>query len=157
MRGQRLSRAHWRREAGQTILEFALVAPIILLFLYVIIDFGIAMDRRITLQHAVREGARMAAVKDDVQQICDYTVAEAQDLITSTDISLSYADMDVPPDGRATDAGDSVRVTASFTYSLPIIQPLLSGLFGGSVGVITMDPWGSARLESSVSGATVCP
>lgn len=144
-------------DRGQTLVEFALVAPIIFLFLFAIVDFGMAMDRRLTLQHAVREGARMAAVKDDIQQICDHTVEQAQGMITAADITLSYEDMDVPADGRDTDGGDSVKVTATFTYDLPIIGPALSGLLGSSLGTIDMAPWGAARLERGVSGATECP
>ena len=49
-------------EGGQTLIEFALIMPIVFLFLFVLVDFGIAMDRRLVLQHAVREGARYAAV-----------------------------------------------------------------------------------------------
>lgn len=135
---------------GQTVLEFAVIAPIMFVFLFGIIDFGMSLDRRITLQHAVREGARMAAVNDDIGQICDHTVEQAQGMITASDITLFYEDMDEPPDGRATDAGDSVTVRATFTYDFPI----LSGVLPLS---IDMSPWGSARLERGVSGATVCP
>jgi hypothetical protein len=65
--------------------------------------------------------------------------------------------MSRPPDGRDTDGGDSVKITAHFTYDLPIIRPALSGLFGGDIGAIDMSPWGDSRLEQSVSGATECP
>jgi hypothetical protein len=142
-------------QRGQTLVEFALIAPIILLLIAGIIDFGMAMDRRIVLQHAVREGARYAAVTDDIGQVCDRTIEQAQGMIAGSDITVSYEDVD--GNGRATDAGDSVKVKASFTYHLPIIRPALSGLFGRDIGTIDMSPWGSARLERSVSGATECP
>ena len=152
-----MARARHRRAGGQTIIEFALIAPLIILFLFTIVDFGIAMDRRITLQHAVREGARMAAVNDDIGQVCEHTVAEAQDIITGADITFSYEDLDDPANDRATDAGDSVKVSATFNYDLPIVGPVLQGLFGGSAGSIPMTPWGTARLELSVPGETECP
>ena len=143
-------------ERGQTLIEFALLAPVIILFLFMIVDFGIAMDRRIVLQHAVREGARMAAVNDDIGEVCDHTVAEAQGIITATDITFSYEDLDDPPNGRATDAGDSVKVKASFAYEFPILGEVLSA-FGGGPLSIDMSPWGTARLELSVPGETECP
>ena len=142
---------------GQTLVEFALIAPIMVILLAGIIDFAMAMDRRITVQHAVREGARYAAVTDDVGLVCDRVVEQAQGTVAGSDITISYADMDDPANGRDTDVGDSVKVTAHFTYDLPIIRPALSGLFGGDIGAIDMSPWGDARLETSVSGATVCP
>ena len=54
-----------RNEGGQTLIEFALAAPLLLVFLLAIVDFGIAIDRRIVLDHAVREGARYASVGGD--------------------------------------------------------------------------------------------
>ena len=121
-----------------------------------IVDFGIAMDRRIVLQHAVREGARMAAVNGDIDQVCDHTVAEAQGIISGADIAFSYEDLDDPPNLRATDAGDSVKVKASFAYEFPILGEVLSA-FGGGPLSIDMTPWGTARLELSVPGETECP
>ncbi len=50
------------KEKGQALIEMALVLPLILVFLLVIVDFGFAFDRREVIQHAVREGARRAAV-----------------------------------------------------------------------------------------------
>jgi len=146
---------HLLSAKGQTLVEFALIAPIFVILLAGIIDFAMAMDRRITVQHAVREGARYAAVTDDAGLVCDRVIEQAQGIVTGSDITISYEDID--GDGRATDAGDSVKVTASFTYDLPIIRPALSGLFGGDIGTIDMSPSGDSRLEQSVSGATGCP
>jgi len=146
---------HLLSARGQTLVEFALVAPIFVILIAGIIDFAMAMDRRITVQHAVREGARYAAVTDDVGLVCDRVIEQAQGIVTGSDITISYEDID--GDGRATDAGDSVKVTASFTYDLPIIRPALNGLFGGDIGTIDMSPSGDSRLEQSVSGATGCP
>ncbi len=143
------------REAGQTLIEFALISPMIFLFLFTIVDFGIAMDRRITLQHAVREGARYAAVTEDIGVVCDRIVAQAQDLIGPGDIDFAYDDVD--GNGNDTDAGDAVEVTVHFSYDPFIVRPVLSGLFGGSVLSIDMSPSASSRLERSVPGDTGCP
>jgi len=148
---------HLLSARGQTLVEFALIAPIFVILLAGIIDFAMAMDRRITVQHAVREGARYAAVTDDVGLVCDRVIEQAQGIVTGPDIAISYQDMSKPPDGRDTDGGDSVKITAHFTYDLPIIRPALSGLFGGDIGAIDMSPSGDSRLEQSVSGATECP
>ena len=45
-----------RGQHGQTLLEFALVAPLMLVFLLGLVGFGIAIDRRPVLDHAAREG-----------------------------------------------------------------------------------------------------
>ena len=138
-------------------MEFALIAPMLILFLFAIVDFGIAMDRRITLQHGVREGARWAAVHTDTADIQQRTSDQSQGIIDPADVTVCYEDGD---DGNTTvgDPGDSVVVSATFTYDLFIVRPVLSGLFGGgSAGTIDMTPSGTARLERSVFGAVACP
>ncbi len=49
-----------RRQRGASAVEFALVAPIFFLLLFSIVDFGAMMWANLTMQHAVREGARYA-------------------------------------------------------------------------------------------------
>ena len=51
-----------RRTRGQALVEFALVAPIFLLVVFVIIEFGWYVYQVQTLNEAVREGSRYAIV-----------------------------------------------------------------------------------------------
>jgi Flp pilus assembly protein TadG len=47
------------------VVEFALVLPVLLLFVFGIIEFGKAYNARIELTSAVREGARAVALGGD--------------------------------------------------------------------------------------------
>lgn len=49
-----------RKESGASIVEFALIAPIFFLLIFAIIEFGLLFWVDLTMQHAVREGARYA-------------------------------------------------------------------------------------------------
>ena len=142
-----LNRAGVQR--GQTLIEFAFIAPIMFLFLFVIVDFGIAMDRRIVLQHAVREGARYAAVTTDCAAIQARTEAQAQGIIDVGDVTVSYETNPAP-------AGDNVSVKAHCTYQLDILDTI-SHAFGVDAGSIDMTPSASARLELTVTNAGGCP
>ena len=51
-----------RGQRSQALAEFALVAPILLLMIFGIVDLGRAIFYYITIQHAAREGARVAAL-----------------------------------------------------------------------------------------------
>lgn len=126
----------------------------VILFIATIADFGIAIDRRQVLQHAVREGARYAAVHTSAADIQAYTSAQAQEIVDDVVVNICYIDSN--GSGVAGDPGDAVRVRINFTYDLLLVGPILSGLFGGSVGSIDMSPSGTARLERSVSGAPPC-
>src|SRR5437660_10056437 len=56
---QRLAR-YFRSQRSQGLTEFAIIAPIILLLTFGILDFGRALYLYITLQQAANEGARVA-------------------------------------------------------------------------------------------------
>lgn len=49
-------------EKGQSVVEFAILLPILLLLLMGIIQFGIIFSAQIALTNAAREGARAASV-----------------------------------------------------------------------------------------------
>lgn len=51
------------RQAGQSIVEFALVLPIFILFLFGLIDGGRLVYQHSVLSQAAREGARLASVE----------------------------------------------------------------------------------------------
>lgn len=144
------------QERGQTLLEFAFIAPVILVILLALVDFGIATDRREVLQHAVREGARHAAVGNSVASVEAYTVDQSQGLLAAGDVGVCYIDMngDSEPGG----VGDNVRVSADFTYKFSVGSFELLSAFGVSSSDLTIDmtPSADMRLESSVSGAVAC-
>lgn len=58
----RFSRKISKREDGQSLVEFALIIPIVIFLLLAIIEYGWMLNAKITLTSAAREGARVAAV-----------------------------------------------------------------------------------------------
>lgn len=54
-----------RDERGAAVVEFAIVLPILVLFIFGIVEFGRAYNARIELTSAVREGARAVALGGD--------------------------------------------------------------------------------------------
>src|SRR5262249_61534821 len=51
-----------RGDRGSAMVEFAIITPILLLFLFGIIDFGYTMYQDLDVRHGSREAARLAAV-----------------------------------------------------------------------------------------------
>jgi hypothetical protein len=118
----------------------------ILVFLLVIVDFGFAFDRREVIQHAVREGARRAAVGNDVDAVTSHTIEQSGGILTN--IRVCYFDEN--GNSNAGNAGDSVQVSGEYTYEFMIG----SGAFlSGAIPGINMTPSSKARLEKSVLGA----
>jgi Flp pilus assembly protein TadG len=134
---------------GQTIVEFALIAPVFFIILFGIIDFGMALDRRITLQHAVREGARYGAVTADCLAIQERTESQARDIITADEVGVRYYEVDGSTLTNPAAAGDVVKVSAPFEWEFPLMSR-----FG--VGSIDIGVSGAARLELAVTSAGGC-
>ncbi len=57
-------RARQRRDDGASAVEFALVAPVLFLILFGIIDYGIWFADSISARQAVRDGARRGVVEN---------------------------------------------------------------------------------------------
>lgn len=68
-------------ETGAAAVEFALIASVLFLFVFGIIEFGRIFNELEVLNSAAREGARAAAVRGDAGDI-ELAVAEAADPYT---------------------------------------------------------------------------
>jgi len=91
-------------ERGAAMVEFALILPILVLFVFGIVEFGRAYSARIQLTAAVREGARAGALGGDVVAV---TRASAPGL-TAGDITVTYTPS---PGSVCTGASTTTTVT----------------------------------------------
>lgn len=146
---------------GQNLVEFALIAPVMFILLFGIIDFGLALNQRITFEHAAKEGARYASVhltQDpstclDVlnranERICGATTCNT--VASAGQVTVSYWH----DTGGGTEAsttspifGDTVRV--SIPYHFKIIAMAGGWSISGNVK-------GEAALEEPIPNAPVC-
>jgi Flp pilus assembly protein TadG len=120
----------------------------------VIVDFGIALDRREVLQHAVREGARSGAIGANTSTIAEHTSAQSRGVLSDADVSVCYVDEN--NNGNPGNAGDSVQVRGDYNYQFTLGGGEMLGLFSVPVPTIAMTPSAKSRLETSVAGAVAC-
>jgi Flp pilus assembly protein TadG len=107
-----------RREEGQALVEFALVAPILFLILFGIVQFGIAFKHSIALTDAVRAGARKATVSRSLADPVSAT--ESAVLGAASDLDPSQVKVKVTvPSGWT--PGANVTVTATYPYEINIL------------------------------------
>jgi Flp pilus assembly protein TadG len=78
-----------RQEDGQTLLEFAIVLPLLLILVTGIMQFGLLFNRYITLTDAVRSGAQTLALGRGLSDPCDPAVL--QTLQSASAIGLTSA------------------------------------------------------------------
>jgi Flp pilus assembly protein TadG len=108
-----------RRAEGQTMVEFALVLPVLCLLLFGVIQFGIVFNNYVDLTDAVRAGARKAAVS---RQTLDPSgpggVAKQAVINSAGDIKIDPTKVTVTSDWLP---GDDVTVQATYPYSISLL------------------------------------
>ena len=151
--GRAVSRLSLNQEKGQALVEFVFIGPLLLFFILIVVDFGIAMDRRELVQHAVREGARRAAVADGVAEIKESTHNQSAGTLDEGNVSVCFVDRNGNGDA---DAGDNVRVSGDYTYKFTVGGGEILAGFGIGPPSIHMSPSAEERLEKSGLGAPAC-
>jgi hypothetical protein len=150
---------HARADRGQSLAEFAIVAPILLILVFGIIDFGLGLRAYISVSSATREGARYAAVGNTAGTFSSGGSGECNGSSSSTvvgktcstlkglnldnieEVTVSY------PDGKA--PGESVIVEMDYRYEyITPVQRVVNFLSGGSISdTLTITAKTDMRLE----------
>jgi Flp pilus assembly protein TadG len=105
-----------RREDGATALEFGLVAPLMLLLVFGLIQYGYLFWALTTASADAREAARKMAVGRDWAACVEPKVKEhaAQPALSTVAASYRWTDADGTTLARPVQRGDYVSVTVSF-------------------------------------------
>lgn len=106
-----------RDERGQTMVEFALVVPILLVVLFGIFQFGALYNDYVTLTDASRVGARKAAVSR--HDSCPSCAAETA--VRTAASGLASSKLAVSVTGTGWEHGDSVTVEAAYPYAVNLL------------------------------------
>ena len=136
---------------GQSLVEFSLILPVLMILVFGILDFGLGLRSYISLSNAVREGARYASVgnpigiESDCNGMTNDTVY-GRICVATGGLDLTELDPDVSfPQGVA--PGNSVVVSADYTYRF--VTPLgdLIGFFSGGTFPSSIDLSSSANMR----------
>lgn len=110
-----------RKDRGEAIVEFALLAPILFLLLFAMVDFGRVFDAWLIATNASREGARYAAIyaaQDyaTLAEVQNLSRQKAYDYLSSglggrSDVSFSSSDIVVTVPSKASGQPVIVNVT----------------------------------------------
>ena len=93
-------RTDLRSDRGQTMVEFALIMPVLCMVLFAIIQFGILFNDYLSLTDATRVGARKAAVSRTATNPAAVTEAA----VRTAAADLNGADLDVDVTAIVVDA-----------------------------------------------------
>jgi Flp pilus assembly protein TadG len=110
-----------RKEEGQSLTEFALLLPLLLLLICGILDFGRVMYAYLHLNMAAQETVRLAGLGKGDSEI----TAFAKNYEQLGDANLLQ--VTVSPSKASRKSGDYVKVTLSYTlaYLTPVISNIM--------------------------------
>lgn len=152
------------RSTGQSLVEFALVFPIIVLIFFGLFDLGRGVFAYNTLENAARDGARVAAVNQvesspggDCNQsrpienpldahwsIKTCAVVSATSLgISESDVTITYA----PPPNTTVTCGTPLHVGCIATVTIVYEYAPATPLIGGLVGKVSMSASSDVPVE----------
>jgi hypothetical protein len=122
-------------QRSQGLVEFAIIAPVLLLLTFGIIDFGRALYMYITLQQAANEGARVAVKSGDYidvngQQHLWATDSDVATAVQAHAINMNLANNPACPNGPLPNGGvaqGSPQLPASNNGWIFITDPSTAG------------------------------
>jgi Flp pilus assembly protein TadG len=128
-------------ERGATMVEFAMIAPILFLVIFGVIEMGLLFQAWVSVQHGSELGARFAVVGASTctsggsdRMTC--IISEARKGVgqlknpnsaTITVDSWDFPSYTVKTSNSAGGECDAVQVTVTYTYN--VITPLVSAIF----------------------------
>lgn len=134
---KRLIKRMRKSEAGQSMVEMALVLPILLLLIGGIMDFGWLFYNQLALTNAAREGARYAVIHYNTAP--EYWDEQTVELMQSSYVGVQSAVAKVFEPQNS-------QIRAIMTADVPILTGITSTILGKDK--ITMTGTCVMRLES---------
>lgn len=127
-----------QRQSGQSMVEFALVAPILFLVILGTCEFGYGWMQNNTVTSAVREGARAGSVAPlaDIQTVARARAQQVLDAAHVSGYSIIFPKMPTPAD-------PSFTMTVTVPYAPIVGSYIIRGLPFNLTGTTTMHFEGS--------------
>ncbi|MDN7183083.1 pilus assembly protein [Caballeronia sp. SEWSISQ10-4 2] len=133
-----------RRQAGSAVVEFALILPLLLLLLFGIVEFSIALYDKAVITNASREAARAGVI----YKVPQMTVAQI------TSVAQNYASNYLITFGTATPISVAVDQSAGTTTGLPLKVTVTYTYGGLALGTIINPLAGTAKNAMAISAVT---
>ena len=115
---------------GQSLVEFALVLPILLLLVVGILELGVAFRTFQVVTNAAREGARTAVVRTDLSDV----IGRVEDYLRDGGLNSVASTITVSCDGAALDPEDGGRCSRGQIASVEVIHPVAFPFLGAILG-----------------------
>lgn len=118
-----LMRRFARDKRGQSLVEMALILPLLIIILFGIVEFGRVFHSYITITHAAREGARAGVV------------GQPNDVISQRVLQIAPQAQisDITPDPGARTSG--VPLTVSVDCQVELFTPIIGSIIPNPINL----------------------
>jgi Flp pilus assembly protein TadG len=128
------------QQRGGAIAEFALAAPLLVVFLFAIVEFGLAFYTKGLLTNAGREGARHGVVYTTPRKTAVEIQAKVNEYLTKAGFTETAA---ITVGGAGGTSGSLLSVIVSYPYNFQVLPPFVQGL----AGTVTLTAETVMRME----------
>lgn len=143
-------KAQLENQRGTSAVEFAIVLPLLMVFVFGIIEFGLVFYNKAMVTNASREAARAGIVYRDPP----VTEAEIQNVVNDycqgmlVSFGSSPGAVTTVPSGECVNHGDELVVNVTYQYEFLVIPDFLTAFFsGGMPGSIDVSAVTRMRCE----------
>jgi Flp pilus assembly protein TadG len=135
-----MARNLFKTQKGITMVELAIILPILLLVLFAIMELAIALYDKAVLTNASREGARAGIVAQDPRVsddtirkvVRDYAAAHlitfGADILQADEDHIVIERTDNDGNGKVIDFGDDLKVSVNYRFDFLVLSRLISAL-----------------------------
>ena len=116
-----------KKEEGAGLVEFAILAPLFVMLLFGLLEFGLAIYNKGVITNASREGARFGVVYATPRKTQGEIVARVQEYLTKAGFT-DTANINVT--GAQSSSGNPLSVTVTYPYQFQVLPNFVANFTG---------------------------
>jgi Flp pilus assembly protein TadG len=140
-----------KKQQGGEVVEFALLAPLLFVILFGIIEFAVALYNQAVITNASREGARLGILWTNELLAPAEVKSNMEEAVTAAAgaylVSLSGSPTVRPNCVPGIVSGDDVTCQVNYTYNFLVLRPLVALLGGAIPGSVDLSSTTIMRME----------
>jgi Flp pilus assembly protein TadG len=123
-------------QRGASAVEFAIICPLLVIFIFGIIEFGLVFYDKAVVTNASREAARAGIVFQPDPRV-DIAQIENVGLNYCNNRLITFGSVSGPtitvPSGPCVNSGDELAVTVTYQYEFLLLPDFLANFFSGGL------------------------
>ena len=123
----KVQRLRSKKEEGAGLVEFAILAPLFVMLLFGLLEFGLALYNKGVVTNASREGARFGVVYATPRKTEGEIIARVQEYLAKSGFT-DTANINVT--GAQGISGSPLSVTVTYPYQFQVLPNFICGFTG---------------------------